>query len=321
MSRQRGFALIQVLLVFALLAVIVARLQYQQRIQVERAYQALFISQAQAFIDSAEAIARTGLSLDQQETETDHFNEVWNQPLGPFPVENSLIALELNDLQGRFNLNWLHPAAADPQGAAEGFKRLLLDRGLSESIADELLDWFDSDSGADFNYVDREPGYRPSFLPMADVSELRLLKAVDEEAYQILAPYVATLGVSDALNVNTASAPVLMAVAPFISRDQAQALLDGRVEDGYDSAEAWLNRPLFQENEDTALYIEQLTVQSRWFELFTEVTLAERTLRQSSRLYRDGGQEVIVNLRSQAVSEPNCAPSDPVCDNEEEDTQ
>ncbi|MEX2320915.1 MAG: hypothetical protein WD668_06150, partial [Saccharospirillum sp.] len=77
MKAERGFALIQVLLVFAMLAIIVARLQYEQRIQIERTYQSLFLSQAQAYIDSAEDIARVGLVLDVKDNETDHLGELW----------------------------------------------------------------------------------------------------------------------------------------------------------------------------------------------------------------------------------------------------
>ncbi|WP_108127139.1 type II secretion system minor pseudopilin GspK [Saccharospirillum mangrovi] len=307
---ERGFALIQVLLVFALLAVIVARLQYQQRIQIERAYQGLFISQAQTYIDSAEAIAKVGLKIDAEQTETDHFGEEWNQTIGPFPVDNGLISLELNDLQGRFNLNWLHPNAANPEAAAEGFKRLLLELDLSDSIADELLDWFDRDSGSEFNYVDQEPGYRPSFLPMADVSELRLLKSVDDETYAKLSPYVATLGPTDELNINTASSEVLMTLASFISKEDADALVDRRGEDGFGQPDDLLSDTLFQENDDKPLYIDALTVHSQWFDLFTEVSLDERTLRQSSRLYRSDSGNVIVNERSQAIRKANRSPGD-----------
>lgn len=307
---ERGFALIQVLLVFALLAVIVARLQYQQRIQIERAYQGLFISQAQSYLDSAEAIARVGLKLDAQETEVDHFGEQWNQPIGPFPVDNGFISLELNDLQGRFNLNWLHPSATNPDAATDGFKRLLLELDLSDSIADELQDWFDRDSGSEFNYTDQEPGYRPSFLPMADVSELRLLKRVDDETYAKLAPYVAALRPADELNINTASSEVLMTLAPFISREEADNLIDSRGEDGFDQPDDLLSQSLFQENDDTALYIDALTVHSQWFELYTEVSLDGRSLRQSSRLFRSDNANVIVNWRSQAVQQANRSPGD-----------
>lgn len=317
---ERGFALIQVLLVFALLAVIVARLQYQQHIQISRAYQSLYLSQAQVYVDSAEAIASLGLRLDAEQTQIDSFNEQWNQPLGPFPVDNGLISLELDDLQGRFNVNWLSAAAADPQASTEGFKRLLLELNLEESIADELRDWFDPDSGADFNYSDQDPSYRPSFLPMADISELRLLKSIDDADYETLAPYVAALGANDPLNINTASAPVVMTLAPFISKDEAEALIEAGGADGYDDVSDFLNQPLFQENETTALFNEQLSVTSQWFDLYAEVQFGDERLRQISRLNRTEEGSVTVTYRTQAISGPNQAPGNTLSDKEEGST-
>lgn len=312
MKAERGFALIQVLLVFAMLAIIVARLQYEQRIQIERAYQSLFLSQAQAYIDSTEDIARVGLVLDRQDNETDHLGELWNQPAVSFPVDEGTISLEMNDLQGRFNLNALHPDAANPDGAKTGMKRLLLTLGLDESIADELANWFDSDSGAEFNYSDQEPPYTPSFQPMTDTSELLLLKSVDREALATLQPFVAALPLEAELNINTAPAEVLMTIAPFLSESDVDTFVQERTDEPYESADDLLNKPVFQAEEGeepVPLLNDKLTVQSDWFTLYAEVTLDGRTLTQSSHILRDDDAARIV-LRSQASTEANRTPGD-----------
>ncbi|MHA7878262.1 MAG: type II secretion system minor pseudopilin GspK [Saccharospirillum sp.] len=316
MSRESGFALIQVLLVFAILAVVVSRLQYEQRIQVERAYQSLFISQSQSYIDSAEAIARVGLTLDLEQTQTDHFYQDWNQPIGPLPLEEGLISLELNDLQGRFNLNWLHPESGFRDGARDGLKRLLIELGLDSALADELYNWFDEDSGAEFNYGDQVPGYTPSFQPMADVSELRLLKSADNAVLDTLRPYISALPADSALNINTAAPEVLMTLASFIGLDDARGFVDDRGEAGYDSVEALTGQPLFQEAEAPML-IDNLDIRSYWFDLFTEVQVGERNLTQHSRLFRDTLEGVLVTQRSQAQATPNRAAGDPI--NNEDD--
>lgn len=312
MKTERGFALIQVLLVFAMLAIIVARLQYEQKIQIERAYQSLFLSQAQAYIDSAEDIARVGLALDRKDNETDHLGELWNQPAVSFPVEQGVISLEMNDLQGRFNLNSLHPGAANPEGAQTGLKRLLLTLGLDESIAGELSDWFDSDSGAEFNYSDQEPPYTPSFQPMADTTELLLLKSVDRDVLAALQPFVAALPPQTELNINTAPAEVLMTIAPYLSEGDVDTFVQERTEEPYESVDDLLNQAVFQVEEDeqpVPLLNDQLTVASDWFTLFAEVTLDGRTLTQSSQLLRDDDTARVV-LRSQASTEANRTPGD-----------
>lgn len=317
MRSERGFALIQVLLVFAILAVVVSRMQYEQRIQIERAYQSLFLSQAQSYIDSSEAIARVGLKLDLEQTSKDHFYQDWNQPIGPLPLEEGLISLELNDLQGRFNVNWLHPDSGYRQGAREGFKRLLIELGEDSAIADELYNWFDEDSGAEFNYGDLMPSYTPSFHPMADVSELRLLKSVDREVYEKLAPFVAALPARSALNINTATPQVFMTVANFLSLDDANGFVDARGEEGYNAVEDLTNQALFQEAEEELL-ITNLSVRSYWFDLFTEVRVGTRSLTQQSRLFRDELEGVLVTQRSQASSESNRAAGDPIKNEDDE---
>ncbi len=312
MQTERGFALIQVLLVFAMLAIIVARLQYEQKIQIERAYQSLFLSQAQAYIDSAEDIARVGLALDRQDNETDHLGELWNRPAVSFPVEQGVISLEMNDLQGRFNLNSLHPGAPNPEGAQTGLKRLLLTLGLDENMADELSDWFDSDSGAEFNYSDQEPPYTPSFQPMADTSELLLLKSVDRDVLAVLQPFVAALPPQTELNINTAPAEVLMTIAPYLSEGDVDSFVQERIEEPYESVDDLLNQAVFQVEEDeqpVPLLNDKLTVASDWFTLFAEVTLDGRTLTQSSQLLRDDDTTHVV-LRSQASTEANRTPGD-----------
>lgn len=307
---EGGFALLQVLLVFAMLAVIVSQLQYAQRIQIERAYQSLFLGQAQAYIDSAEAIAQVGLKLDLDNTSKDTFGEAWNQPIGPLPLDEGSIALDLNDLQGRFNINWLHPDSGNAPAAMESMKRLLLELGLGADIAEELKKWFDKDSGAEFDYLDMEPSYTPSFQLMADITELRLLKSVDREAFAVLAPYVSALPADAPLNINTASQPVMMALVSYIGQAEAQQLIDARPEEGYDSVDALTNQALFQQN-DAPLLLKNLSVVSYWFDLYSEVTLDDRTLIQRSRLYRDKDTGVVITQRSQSATEPNSAPEDP----------
>jgi general secretion pathway protein K len=312
MKTKRGFALIQVLLVFAMLAIIVTHLQYEQRVQIERAYQSLFLSQAQAYIDSAEDIARVGLALDRQDNETDHLNELWNRPPVSFPVDEGVISLEMNDLQGRFNLNALHPDSESREGAETGLKRLLLTLQLDESIADELSDWFDEDSGAEFEYGDQDPPYTPSFQPMADSSELLLLKSVDRDVLATLAPYVAALPPDAELNINTAPAEVLMTIAPFLSEADAETFVTQRSEEPYESVDGLLSQPVFQvqeEEEAVPLLNNRLTVSSDWFSLFTEVTLSGRTLTRISHILRDADSTRIV-LRSQAATEANRTPGD-----------
>lgn len=311
-ARQRGFALIQVMLVFAILVIVAAKMQYEQRLQIERTRQMLFISQAQAYTESAEDVAKVGLYLDETYTDNDNFYEAWSTTTSIYPpYEGWLLGAELNDMQGRFNLNWLSKDAANRENSAKGLKRLLTLLEQEEDIADELLNWFDSESGIDQNYNDVTPSYAPSYHLMADVSELLLLKSVTYSIYDEIYPYFSALPANTALNVNTAPQEVIQSIASYIDEDSAVDLVANREEEGYESTSSFLEQDIFEENEDTERYISGLSVNSNWFELYTEVSFENRVHRTISLLYRNGSNVTLYG-RNRSASEANHIPGDPV---------
>lgn len=311
--KQKGYVLLQTMFVFAILVVIVAQVQYQQRIQIERTSHALFLSQAQAYSESAEAIAKVGLKLDRKSSENDHLYELWNSSEGVYPVDGGgIIELQLNDLQGRFNINWLSPNSGYREGALKGFKKLLLLIEADAEIADELYQWLDPDSGADYFYSDETPSYFPSYHELSDISELLLLKSVSYEELETLKPYVSTLPSDSALNINTAPAEVIQSIAGYIDEAMAQQTITDRGEVGYSAVTDFLNQEVFKENEQAGIYLGQLTVSSYWFELFTSVTLNEKTLTQRTVLFRDEEGEVTLALRNRAETKASSIAGDPV---------
>lgn len=310
--RQRGFALIQVMLVFAILAVVAAKMQYEQRLQIERTRQMLFISQAQAYTESAEDVARVGLYLDAEYTDNDNFYEAWSTTSSVFPpAEGWLLSAELNDMHGRFNLNWLAKSSGDRDNAAKSLKRLLNLLEQDETIADELLNWFDSESGIDFEYSDLSPSYAPSYRQMSDVSEILLLKSVSFETYEFLYPYLSALPFDSPLNVNMAPVEIMQSIAAYITEDAAAEFVSDREESGYDTLTDFLDHDIFKSNEDEERYIANLTVDSNWFELYTEVTFEGRIHQTTTLLYRDG-ENITLYGRNRAPDSPNRIPDDPV---------
>jgi general secretion pathway protein K len=311
-KNQRGFALIQVMLVFAILVIVAAKMQYEQRLQMERTRQMLFISQAQAYTESAEDVAIVGLYLDDKYTSNDNFYEAWSTTTSVYPpADGWLLGAELNDLQGRFNLNWLSKEASDRAKSAKAFKRLLTLLEQDEDIADELLNWFDDESGIDQNYSTQTPPYAPSYHIMADVSELVLLDSVTFDIYDDLRPYLSALPATTALNVNTAPQVIIQSIASYIDEDSAEDLVENREEEGYESASSFLDQDIFENNEDEDRYISDLTVNSSWFELYTEVSFENRVHQTTSLIYRNGSN-VTVYGRNRSLSEANHIPGDPV---------
>ncbi len=298
--------------VFAILVVIVTQIAYKQRIQIERTHQTLFLSQAQTYAESAEAIAIVGLALDAQNTETDHLYELWNTSEGMFPIDDGgLIQLQLDDLQGRFNVNWLSPNSGYREGALKAFKKLLLAINSKDEIADELFQWLDPDSGIDFNYSDETPSYSPSFRELSDTSELVLLKSVELADYERIKPYISALPADSHLNLNTAPAEVIGSIAGYIDQKMADKAVSDRGETGFTAVTDFLNQEVFKENEDAGIYLAELTVNSEWFELYTAVTLNQQTLTQRAILHRDSSGKTTLTLRDRSAKEPNPIPGDP----------
>jgi len=114
--------------------------------------------------------------------------------------------------------------------------------GLDPALADAVVDWIDPDSdvtqpaGAeDPQYLRADIPYRAANRPFVSASELLLVQGFTAEAYKTLQPFVAALPVRTTINVNTAPKEVLMALADNINENDAQQLIDGRGDKGYDS--------------------------------------------------------------------------------------
>lgn len=310
MRSERGFVLLQVMLVFSLLVIVAAGIQYDQRLHIERTRQALLQSQAQVYMDSGEAIAELGLVLDSNENQKDHLFELWNTQEFAFPLEGGgFINMDLNDLQGRFNLNWL--AVNEPDGPRQAFERLLSLLTLETSIATELVEWFKARSLSNVSYADQTIPYANAAMPMADVSELMLLKTIDDEVFDVIRPYVNALPVNEPLNINTAPAYVLQSVASFIDDSAVQTFLQAREETGFDSVNDWQVMPIFEENADKTLFLNSFDIASSWFELYTQVILDDGVFHQTTQFYRTLNEAVPV-MRNRSLNEANPMPDDPL---------
>jgi len=110
---QRGAALILAMLVFALASALIVGLQREFTLTLQRGTHQLFSEQAWAYLIGAEQLAVLALRADSQadarsESPVDHLGELWAQPPTPYPLDaGGWMSGELEDLQGRFNVNAL----------------------------------------------------------------------------------------------------------------------------------------------------------------------------------------------------------------------
>lgn len=226
---QRGVALLVALLVVALATVLIAGLLDRGELTAARTRNQLRAEQAQAYAQGLEAYAAKVLLQDLADdgNSIDTADDIWALPLPPTPVQGGEIMATMSDLNGRFNLNNLDPAYDNPPVWHDKFARLLVALKLDPVLADSVRAWMDTSPEASANdnwYLSQPVPYRSAKREFNHVSELRLVMGVDGDIYAQLAPYVSALPNGTLINVNTASAPVLMTLGPSVTEQMAQAL-------------------------------------------------------------------------------------------------
>lgn len=337
-ARSGGVALVLVLLLLSMTVLIAAEVMERLEQDRTRTENVLVMEQAWAYLLSAEALGLRALAGDrrrdkEQNEQVDACTEQeWAVNLGPLPWDNGLFAVSIQDLQGRFNLNNL---AISKDGErtldrvqTERFKRLLRgvleDANAADAIAEEAADWIDSNTlvdglgGAeDTEYED----YRTGNQPMARVSELRALRSATAALWQpaddkpLFSRYITTLPEGTRLNVNTAPVEVLQGMVAGLTETRAQAIVAARQQKPFVTVDDVLALPELAElpeNEKKELK-SALVLNSEYFQVTSQVTVAGRTLRLVSDVYRPlqgGVPRVIARDLGQtfAVPEGACNP-------------
>lgn len=234
--RQRGVALIAAVLVVALAVVLVAALLDRGEAMRARTRNTLRAEQGWQLMLGLEGWAASALRRDtEQSGDVDSRADLWAQPLPPIDLPEGRIEGRLRELGGCFNLNSLHANGQDDPIASARFERLLRALKLDAAISAQVRDWIDPDAIAnaggaeDTTLQSRRPPYRAANRAFAHVSELRLLPAIDADAFARLHPHVCALPPATPMNLNTISVEVWMSLDDAIGLRQAQRLArDGR---------------------------------------------------------------------------------------------
>ncbi|MCB1777219.1 MAG: type II secretion system minor pseudopilin GspK, partial [Candidatus Competibacteraceae bacterium] len=177
------------------------------------------------------------------------------------------------------------------QGQLQTLQRLLTLLELKPELAQAIADWIDPDpdplfpDGAeDSDYTILNPPYLAGNQPFINISELRLVKGMDREAYNKLAPLVCTLPPGTALNVNTAPAAVLAALSDNLEPADVALLLQDRPANGYKNVDEFLNAAKITLNAELKT---RLGVSSQYFLLRADARVGEGHSSLSSVIFRD----------------------------------
>ncbi len=219
LGNERGMVLLLVLVVVALLSALLSDFAFSTLIDLRL---------TETFRDTtrAEYLARGGITAGRMILQTDRNSydsnndpfELWSIGVQEYPLADGAVSVQIEDLDGRLNLNRLFNAASNSPDVVyyDRFVRLCTELALDnpESLANALIDWIDPDQevsagGAeDIDYLGLDPPYAATNGPLESLDELRLVKGFDAETVARLAPFVSSYG-SGKLNINTAAPELL----------------------------------------------------------------------------------------------------------------
>ncbi|MFY9327877.1 MAG: type II secretion system minor pseudopilin GspK [Georgfuchsia sp.] len=232
--QQRGVAIILAMGVVALAVIAAAAIMVSQSTWGRQVELTTDHIQARSVLLAGADWARALLSDDLRISNVDHLGEPWALKLPPMPVENGELVGQIDDQQGKFNLNNIVTEGKVNVAQIAHFRTLLAILGLPAELADALGDWIDADSqpqpdGAeDAYYLAKDSPYVTANQPLIDVDELALVRGFDDNVRARLRPYITALPSFTAINVNTAPAEVIAATINNLDLGSAQVLVAQR---------------------------------------------------------------------------------------------
>ena len=294
MIKQRGVALIVVLLLLAMMTTLAIQMTERLHHDFYRVENQVLHQQGYWYTQGMESLAEVAIKRSFDDNDTVNLSQVWAIKGQRYPLEGGDVIGDIVDKQACFNLNAFSSVVADPLTTTKPFlvryfqmvlEELGIDSYESESLADHTWEFIDADTdvqsslgGEDNLYESFSPPYLAPNNWLADISEWRAINGVTAQLYQKMSPLLCTLPTSKyQLNINTLDqehAVLLMALfAPELSLSDAESVLKSRPYDGWGSVDDFLKDPALVKVSESVRTIgkEFLSVSSQYFELDAEV--------------------------------------------------
>ena len=311
-NRQRGVALIMAVLIVALATMLAASVSFKGYLDQRRSANAFALDQGFEVALGGEAWAADSLRRDkQQSSKTDDFTEEWATPIPPIPIDNGQFEGQLEDMQGRFNLNSLVMQGGqggqggqliEDKAARERFERLLELLELETKWATIITDWIDTDIQPSFpegaedpTYTGLSPPYRTANMPLTRASELLAITGFGLERYRKLEPFVTALPIGTSINLCTASPELLDALVA--GRRQftlaRETTMETRKERCFPTVDDYKNGGLTVEQTQELVQGKVVDQTSSYFRSTIWVTIGTTQFTLYSLLYRSGNNGLV----------------------------
>jgi general secretion pathway protein K len=287
---QRGVAAITAILIVAVAASAATMMLSQQSALLDQTMLVASRAQADVYAQAGLEWARGVLLQDMRGgSSIDTLDEGWARPIAGMPIERAVVAGDIADEQGKFNLNNVMNGTRRSEEDIKLLRALLASLGLSPDLADAVVDWVDGDDdltgggGAENAYYLGLPRpYRAANAPMVQVDELYRVRGFDAAAVAKLRPYVTALPVRTAINANTA--PDLVIAAAFgVPREKVAELLAGRLKAPFGDPGAF-TAALQRAN---LIAVNTFDVKSAWFSVRIQVQQDDVVLGSEALVQRD----------------------------------
>ena len=298
LARQTGAALLSAMLTVTLVAAFASSALWQQyrSFQVENAERSRL--QSSLILTGALDWARLILREDARTGGADHLAEPWAVPLEEARL-SSFLAVDgvttdsdrdaflsgtILDMQSRLNVVNLVEGAVLSEPGLASFQRLFERLDLPPSILQALSNNFLEATKKASNAGAINSANQADWLLPQRLDQLAWL-GLDEPTLALLAPYITVLPVRTPVNLNTASAMVLIANTPGLDKAGAEKLIAARSRKHFSSmsdATQALGNP-------AVIFTDGIhSVASRFFEVRGQLRLEDLTVFERSLVQRDG---------------------------------
>jgi len=311
-QKQRGVALIVVMLIVAMMVIIATNISSRNQLSMRRTLNLAQYDQAYWYALSAEELAMKVLKQDFEDSEgTVHLQQYWALANVVFPAEYGEIVGEIHDMRACFNVNAVGQASNVTDNGlpkmtlvARQFKALLVSLGVDDFGAEQLTytlkDYLDDDTitspyGAeDAEYESRNVPYRAANTLLQHRSELRSVLGFNQNVYLNILPYVCAIPgeVRQLLNVNTIKVDQAALLAGMlenkISVSEAENIINNRPAEGYEKIEAFWESSSLSGIESEANVKSSFVVDSQYFLLNAGAKVDNALFRMESVFKRNG---------------------------------
>jgi general secretion pathway protein K len=307
-ARQRGIALITAMVLIAIAAVLATAIGFASAMSARRASTMFGADQSLLAGEGAEAMAAYVLKQSTTGSASLSLDQPWAQPYGPFQLGEgvTLEFAQIEDQQGKFNINSLAAGGATDPASVALFQRLLTQLGLETKWAGILADWVDVDNtpnspdGAeDSVYLSQTPPYRAANIPVTSISELLALPGFGRDRYDRLRPYITALppGTGTPINICTASGVLLDALSGKTEYGSDVSILaNGRKDKGCFPTMAVFQASVASQAQ--AQLAGRIGTTSSYLRLRSIITIGTARFTLYSLLYRDPAGQIRPILRS-----------------------